>query len=120
MTQKVIILHDIMYHLPSNNNFIPAEKKFHPSNILLMSSLFGDKILINKNDHFSNIGAIRLYPNQYKYYLNYFLLLLSPWEYLPNKNHIDELRVFIKNYYKKDIYSKLFNIAVKENFKYVN
>ena len=118
--KAIIILHDIFYHLPSNNYFVPTERKFHPSNIFLMSSLFGDKIIINNNEHLSNIGAIRLYSNQYKYYLNYFLLLLSPWEYFPSENHIDELRVFIKNYYKKEIYLKLFNIAVKENFMYVN
>ena len=37
--KAIIVLHDIMYHLPSNNYFIPKEKKFHPSNIYLMSVL---------------------------------------------------------------------------------
>ena len=116
----IIILHDIMYHLPSNNYFIPKEKKFHPSNIFLMVALFGDKVIIeDKNKKIENIGAIHLYSNQKKYYLNYFLLLLTPWEYMPNEKHIQELREFIKKYYKKEIYLNLFNKAVEENKNYI-
>ena len=117
----IIVLHDIMYHLPSNKHYRPKEYKMHPSNILLMTSLYGDKVIIeNKNKSIENIGAIRLYPNQKKYYLNYFLLLLSPWEYFPNNNHINDLKSFIKKYYKKQIYLDLFNKAVEENQKYIN
>ena len=117
----IIVLHDIMYHLPSNNYFRPREIKFHPSNIFLLTSLYGDKVIIkNKNNRIENIGAIHLYPNQKKYYLNYFLLLLSPWEYYPNENHIRDLRIFIKKYYKEEIYLFLFNKAVIENKIYIN
>ena len=49
----IIILHDIMYHLPSNNYFIPKEKKFHPSNIFLMAALFGDKVIIEDKNNYS-------------------------------------------------------------------
>ena len=108
-----------MYHLPSNKYFIPKEKKFHPSNIFLMTALYGDKVFIEKKKKIENIGAIRLYPNQKKYYLNYFLLLLSPWEYIPNEKHIQELREFIKKYYANEIYLNLFNKAVEENKLYV-
>ena len=116
----IIVLHDIMYHLPSNNHFIPKEKKYHPSNIYLIAVLQGNKVIIEKQKKIENIGAIHLYPNQKKYYLNYFLLLLSPWEYMPNEKHIQELREFIKKYYKKEIYLNLFNKAVEENKLYIN
>jgi predicted O-methyltransferase YrrM len=116
----IIVLHDIMYHLPSNHYYIPKEKKFHPSNIFLMSVLNGDKIIIENKTKIENIGAIHLYPNQKNYYLNYFLLLLSPWEYMINEKHIEELRKFIKKYYQKEIYLNLFNKAVEENTLYIN
>jgi predicted O-methyltransferase YrrM len=117
----IIVLHDIMFHLPSNNYLKPKRKKFHPSNIYLMIALFGDKVILeNKNKKIENIGAIHLYPNQKKYYLNYFLLLMSPWEYMPNEKYIQELREFIKKYYKEEIYLNLFNKAVEENYLYVN
>ena len=117
----IIVLHDIMYHLPSNNYFRPKEIKFHPSNIFLMTSLYGDKVIIEEdNKRIMNIGAIRLYPNQKKYYLNYFLLLLTPWEYLPNENHLSDIREFIKKYYKEEIYLNLFNNSIEENKIYIH
>ena len=49
-----------------------------------MTSLAGNKVAIKDNKYGSkNIGAIFLNPNQKKYYLNYFFLLLTPWEYMP-------------------------------------
>ena len=117
----IIVLHDIMFHLPSLNYYNKNTSKFHPSNIYLMSSLIGEKIIIyNKQKCLENMGAIILYPNQEKYYLNYFLLLLSPWHYLPKKSFINELRRFIKEYYKEDIYLELFDKSVKENSLYIN
>ena len=116
----IIVLHDIMFHLPSYGYFRPKEVKFHPSNIFLMAALQGDKIIIEKKDKkFANIGAIQLYSNQSRYYLNYFLLLLTPWEYLPNENHIKELKEFIPKYYKEKIYLNIFNKAVEENKIYI-
>ena len=85
-----------------------------------MTSLIGDKIIIsNEKKGVENIGAIILYPNQERYYINYFLLLLTPWEYLPKESHIKELRKFVKRYYKKDLYSILFEKSVKENKIYI-
>jgi predicted O-methyltransferase YrrM len=117
----IIVLHDIMFHLPSNNYYATKEIKYHPSNIFLMTALYGDKLIIEYGKkNIDNIGAIQLYSNQKKYYLNYFLLLLSPLEYIPNEKHIQELRWFIKKYYKEKIYLDLFNKAVEENQIYVN
>lgn len=117
----IIILHDIMYHLPIYNYYTPREVKFHPSNIYLMSSLFGDKVIIeDKYRGLENIGAVILYPNQEKYYINYFLLLMSPWEYMPNDTHLNELRNFILKYYKNELFLNIFNKAVEENKIYIN
>ena len=114
----IIVLHDIKVPLLSDKILMP---KFHPSNILLMAALYGDKVFLdNKKRCINNIGAIHLYINQKKYYLNYFLLLLSPWDYIPNEKHIQELKEFIKKYYKEEIYLNIFNIAVEENKKYIN
>lgn len=60
-----------------------------------------------------------MYPHQENHYLDYFLLLLNFWEYMPNENQIDDLRIFIKKYYKKDIYLNIFNMAVSNNKNYI-
>ena len=65
----------------------------------------------------SNIGAVFLYPNQKAYYLNYFLLLMNFWEYIPKDEQINDLRNFIKKYYKKKKYIAIFDRAVRENKK---
>lgn len=96
----IIVLHDITFHFL----YTPKLIKIHPSQIILMTSLMGDKIIIpNKKLGLENIGAIILFPNQEKYYLNYFLLLLTPWEYLQDQIFLKELRLFIKKYYKNEL-----------------
>ena len=45
---------------------------------------------------------------------------MSPWEYIPSDEHIEQLKTFIKKYYKKDIYLNIFNRAVYENKLYIN
>ena len=117
----IIVIHDIMLHLPSNIGFDSIKPKYHPSNIFLFIALYGDKLIIeNEKKQIENIGAIRLYSNQRKYYLNYFMLLLTPWDYMPSEKHIQELRDFIKKYYRPEIYLRIFNTAVEENKKYIN
>ena len=119
----IIVMHDIMYHYLRN---ISKEKslkyiKFHPSNIYLFNSLFGDKVIVKDDKSgIENTGAVFLYKNQESHYLDYFILLLSPWEYMPKKKHIEELKIFINKYYKKDIYKYIFNKAVEQNKIYIN
>lgn len=113
-------MHDTMFHLPTNRYYRPREVKFHPSQIYLFTSLAGHKIIIeDENKRAENIGAVFLFSNKEKYYLNYFLLLLTPWEYMPTKAQIEELRSFIIKYYKNDEFLLLFNRAVKENEIYI-
>ena len=105
----IFVLHDILWHFPH-------KIKFYPSNVYLYPVIYGDKVLlINEDGSIGNIGAVFLYNNQEKYYLNYFFLLLAFWEYMPKDKEINDLRIFIKNYYKKDIYLKIFNKSVISN-----
>ena len=116
----IVVLHDVMFHLPSHNYYVPPEVKYHPSMIYLMTSLKGKKyIMLSKLFQFENIGAIILSKNQENYYLNYFLLLMSPWNYMPSDEQIEQLQKFIKKYYKKRLYLNIFNSAVKENKLYI-
>ena len=116
----IVVLHDIMYHLPSHNYYNPPEVKYHPSMIYLMTSLKGKKYIMNDDlFQFENIGAIILSKNQEKYYLNYFLLLMSPWDYMLSDEHIEQFKSFLKKYYKKKLYLRIFNSAVRENKIYI-
>ena len=105
----IIVVHDILWHLGS-------KIKFYPSNVYLYPVIYGDKILSkNEDGSIGNIGAILLHNNQEEHYLDYFFLLLAFWEYMPKDNEINELRIFIKNFYKRDIYLKIFDTAVTRN-----
>ena len=63
------------------------------------------------------MGAVFLYTNQEEHYLDYFLLLLNFWEYIPKENQLNDLRSFIQKYYRDKIYIDIFDTAVKENKK---
>ena len=76
-----------------------------PYCISLIPTLYGDKVIIHNNRDILNIGAVFLYPNQEEHYLDYFLLLLNFWEYIPTDQQINDLTIFIEKYYKeKKIY----------------
>lgn len=105
----IVVIHDILWHLYIKN-------KIYPSNINLFPAIYGDKLLLRKEDgYIGNFGAVILYPNQKSHFLNYFLLLLNFWQYMPTDNQINDLRIFIKKYYNNSFYLRLFNIAVDKN-----
>lgn len=105
----IVVIHDILWHFGKTI-------KIYPSNINLFPAIYGDKILLTNNGrHIGNTGAVFLYPNQKNHYLDYFLLLLNLWEYMPTDAQIHDLRIFIKDYYKNSFYLELFNVAVKNN-----
>ena len=61
----VIILHDIMFHLPTHKFYNQKEVKYHPSMIYLLTSLAGNKIVMQDQEYgLENIGAILLKSNQ--------------------------------------------------------
>ena len=105
----ILVLHDILWHFTTKKNI-------YPSNVYLYPVIYGDKVLLkNKDGSIGNIGAIFLHNNQEKHYLDYFFLLFAFWEYMPKDNEINDLRIFIKNFYKKDIYLKIFDSSVEKN-----
>ena len=107
----IVVIHDLILH------FLTSETdKFYPSCINLIPTLYGDKVFLNlDNRYMSNIGAVFLYPNQEEHYLDYFLLLMNFWEYIPPEEQINDLRIFIQKYYKDNKYINIFDIAVREN-----
>ena len=109
----IVVIHDLLWHFMKVIN-----SKFFPACISLIPALYGDKVFLQKNKRgISNIGAVFLYPNQKEHYLDYFLLLLNFWEYIPKDNQINDLRLFIKNYYKNKTYIDIFDEAVVQNKK---
>lgn len=115
----IIILHDIMLHFSKENEKKKIQSVSSPQ-LLLMSVLHGEKIVIKDSKGIDNIGVIFLYRNQKEHYLDYFLLLLSFWDYIPSEKQSNEIRTFIKKYYNNDLYLSIFDIALKNNYNYVN
>ena len=113
----IIVLHDTMWHLVrAFNSYSKEYAKIMPTQIYLMSSLIGEKILINDDKfNFANIGVVCLEKKQENYYINYFLLLMNIWQYFPPDEQINELRNFIIKYYKNNTLLKIFDTAVKFN-----
>ena len=117
----IIILHDIEWHLNRalRTNLTLYKAKIMPTQIYLMSVLNGDKIIPRNNlKDFFNIGAIYLSKNQKQYYLNYFLLLMTVWEYMPTDVQLNGLRDFIIKYYKDEVLLKIFERTVYFNKKF--
>ena len=111
----IVVVHDLLWHFFKASNY---KNKFFPSCISLFPAIYGDKVLIKKNkEDISNIGAVFLYPNQERHYLDYFLLLLNFWEYIPKESQINDLRLFIQKYYKDGKYINIFDSAVNLNKK---
>ena len=75
-----------------------------------------------KNEKYGidNIGVVFLKSKQVNYYINYFILLLSPWQYIPKNKYINELQIFISKYYRNKIYLYLFNKALELNKILIN
>lgn len=113
----IIILHDIVWHF--NRIFddnLKYNKVTHPTEINLLSSLIGKKIMFKSDENYlMNIGVVFLDKNQKKYYLNYFLLLVNIWNYIPTDKQLNEFRKFIKKYYKDKMLLKIYDNAVYFN-----
>ena len=120
--RAIIILHDIVWHFSKIlGNNIKYNKIIYPTQINLMSSLIGKKILFKSNEnHLMNIGVVFLDKNQKKYYLNYFLLLVNIWTYLPTDRQLNEFRDFIIKYYNDTILLKIYDNSVFFNKKVYN
>jgi predicted O-methyltransferase YrrM len=114
--EAIVIFHDIGNQITkagpkgSRRNWAPYKifniirgTKFYPS---------GNQILTK------DIGAIKLYKNQFDYIHDYFRTLGGQWDFFPEEEHIDLMRKFIKNYYDNDC-SIMFEETVNFNRKFV-
>ena len=110
----IIILHDIMLHMyiMFKNGKI---NKISSTQNYLFTTLYGDKLIIRNKNDILNIGAVFLYKNQKKHYLDYFFLLMSIWEYMPPKTQINDLKLFIKKYYNNNLYLNIFEESILYN-----
>lgn len=94
--------------------------KINPPNLHIMTYLYGDKIFLKKgNKKLDNIGAIFLYKNQKAHYLEYFLSLMTIWDYMPKDNQLNDLRNFIIKYYKDEMLLDIFDESVRLNKKWL-
>ena len=118
----IIVLHDIVWHFYKIlKTDIKSNKLIHPTQINLMSTLIGKKILLKSNTNtLLNIGAVFLEKNQKKYYLNYFLLLLNVWSYMPTDKQLEDLREFIIKYYNNSLFLRIYDNAVDFNKRIFN
>ena len=122
----IVVLHDIVWHFYKIlKTDIQSNQLIHPTQINLMSTLIGKKILLKSNNTNTllNIGAVFLDKNQKKYYLNYFLLLLNVWSYMPTDKQLEDLREFIIKYYNNSLFLRIYDNAVDFNkriFKKLN
>ena len=117
----IIVLHDITWHFfPAyNTKFNIFDSKVMPSQIFLMSSLIGEKILWPEGTNsFINLGVVCLSKNQKKYYMDYFLLLMNIWQYLPTNEQLEGLRKFIIKYYDNKVLLRIFDFSVEKNIKF--
>ena len=115
----IIVLHDIIWHRLIIDKKSELKAKVTPTNLNIMTFLFGDKIFLKGNENqLYNIGAIFLYKNQKSHYKEYFLSLMVIWDYMPNITQLNDMRIFIKKYYNDDFLLELFNEAVDFNKKF--
>ena len=114
----IVVVHDLVWQLFKRESI---QSKVYPSITPLVPAIYGDKVLLGaSNGEVNNIVSVFLYPHQENHYIDYFLILLNSWEYMPLDNQIEDLKIFIKNYYKKNIYLNLFNTAVLHKKKAIN
>lgn len=116
----VVVLHDTILHFAyaMKTNLLSVAKMI-PTQIYLLSALIGEKIIPQKKIHdFDNISAICLAENQKKYYLNYFLLIMTIWQYMPSESQLDSLRKFIEKYYEDKTLLRIYDNSVFYNRKF--
>ena len=116
--EAIVVFHDafILYI----NKTIERQKR-HTSNNQLMCYIRGELILpqYGNSVFFRNIGALKLSPEQKKYYYQYFLALGIQWEYMPNEGEIKKMRDFFMKYYGEK-YVEVYDDAVQKNKIYLN
>jgi len=116
--EAIVVFHDTFY-LYYNKQV--TKYKTHTSNNQLLCYIRGELILPQYGDSvfFRNIGALKLAPEQNKYYYQYFLALGNQWEYMPSETHQKLMRDFFMKYYGKN-YVDIYDDALEKNKIYLN
>ena len=116
--EAIVVFHDAFF-LYYNKDVVKS--KVHTSNNQLLCYIRGELILPHYGDSvfFRNIGALKLAPEQNKYYYQYFLALGIQWEYMPSENDLKLMRDFFMKYYGKK-YVEVYDDALEKNKIYLN
>ena len=116
--EAIVVFHDAFF-LYYNKEV--TKYKVHTSNNQLLCYIRGELILPQYGDSlfFRNIGALKLAPEQNKYYYQYFLALGNQWEYMPSENDLKLMRDFFMKYYGKN-YVEIYDDALEKNKIYLN
>ena len=116
--EAIVVFHDAFF-LYYNKDV--TKYKLHTSNNQLLCYIRGELILPHYGESvfFRNIGALKLAPEQNKYYYQYFLSLGIQWEYMPSENDLKLMRDFFLKYYGKK-YVEVYDDALEKNKIYLN
>ena len=111
--EAFLVMHDVYFMYYRGRVF---KQLINTSNNQLLSYIRAQIILpsYNNNTFDRNIAAFKLWKNQQKYYLQYFMALGTLWQNMPTKRELDNLRKYIDKYYNK-FYLKIFNDAIEKN-----
>jgi predicted O-methyltransferase YrrM len=101
----IVAFHDTNLHTKNKNGKPYANMGGGFVNNLLISALFGKKILQGNFDrnkthiYFPNIAAVQLTKDSKEHIFEFFNLLTLKWNYLPNEEELKELAIFYEKYY---------------------
>jgi predicted O-methyltransferase YrrM len=111
----IIIFHDVALHTHYflKGKFVLGQKSI--TNNLLMSSITGEKYLINRMEgtNFPNIAGVKMNKNTKENIFEIFNLLMLKWSYIPTELQEKEIFSHFEKYYD-EYYIKYLN----EIFKY--
>lgn len=110
--EAIIIIHDVFIMFRGTEIMTNA----YYSNNQLLSYIRGDLILpsYGNSTFLRNIGAIKLFKDQSKYFKQYFLALGQFWQYMPKKRHLESTTKFFLKYYGKEL-TEIFEDAKNKN-----
>ena len=114
--EAIVVFHDI--YLQYYSIFAFTKKIINFSNNQIYNYIRGELIFPSYgNEVFSrNIGGLKLFKNQKNYFKQYFLVLGTQWEYMPDENDLKILREFFLKYYGEK-FVEIYDDAIAKNKK---
>jgi predicted O-methyltransferase YrrM len=101
----IVVFHDTNLHTANKNGKPYCKITGEFINNLLISTLYGKKILqgnfdrSKSNCYFSNIAAVQLTKESKERIFEFFNLLTLRWNYMPEKVELQKLAIFFEKYY---------------------